>query len=65
MANQAGDKTANGSGCPNPGDSAPSGTPGMGENICPVCHGIGPVQGDLSCGNCGGTGKIIEGIGGA
>jgi RecJ-like exonuclease len=37
----------------------------MGENICPVCHGIGPVQGDLSCGNCGGTGKIIEGIGGA
>ena len=33
-----------------PGDEAPPGTPGAGENICPTC---------------GGTGKVIEEIGGA
>jgi len=48
----------------NPGDEAPVGTPGTGENVCPVCAGSGRANG-RSCVNCGGTGKVIEGIGGA
>ena len=48
----------------NPGDEAPAGTPGTGENVCPVCHGTGRIA-NRPCENCGGTGKIIEGIGGA
>lgn len=48
----------------NPGDEAPAGTPGTGENICPVCNGSGKTRGH-ACANCGGTGKIIAGIGGA
>jgi DnaJ-class molecular chaperone len=48
----------------NPGDEATPGTPGTGEDICPVCHGTGKVSG-ADCKNCGGTGKIVEGIGGA
>ncbi|HEY2818575.1 MAG TPA: hypothetical protein VGK44_15765 [Casimicrobiaceae bacterium] len=47
-----------------PGDEAPPGTPGTGENICPVCHGSGRING-RSCANCSGTGKITTGIGGA
>jgi len=47
----------------NPGDEAPPGTPGTGENFCPVCHGDGRVDG-VPCANCGGTGKIVQGIGG-
>lgn len=51
----------------NPGDDAPAGTPGTGEDVCPICHGSGQVEQDgdnVSCANCGGTGIIIEGIGG-
>jgi hypothetical protein len=48
----------------NPGDQAPRGTPGAGENICPDCGGKGTIDGK-QCGNCGGTGKVIEGVGGA
>ena len=48
----------------NPGDEAPAGSPGTGENVCPVCRGTGAVQGK-ACVNCGGTGKVITGIGGA
>ncbi|WP_222911115.1 hypothetical protein [Pseudomonas sp. DNDY-54] len=48
----------------NPGDDAPPGTPGTGENVCPVCNGSGRSE-DGECQNCGGTGKVIEGIGGA
>lgn len=48
----------------NPGDEAPEGTPGTGEDICPVCHGSGKTQAGATCENCGGTGKITEGIGG-
>jgi hypothetical protein len=48
----------------NPGDEAPPGTPGTGENICPECSGSGKVD-QGTCPNCGGTGKVIEGIGGA
>jgi hypothetical protein len=48
----------------NPGDQAPPGTPGAGENICPECGGKGTRDGQ-PCANCGGTGKVIEGVGGA
>lgn len=48
----------------NPGDEALPGTPGTGEDTCPVCHGTGRA-GASSCRNCGGTGLIVEGIGGA
>jgi hypothetical protein len=48
----------------NPGDEAVPGTPGAGENLCQVCHGTGKQDGK-PCDNCGGTGKVIEGVGGA
>jgi len=48
----------------NPGDDAAPGTPGTGEDICPVCGGTGTI-GDAACTNCGGSGKVIHGIGGA
>jgi DnaJ-class molecular chaperone len=48
----------------NPGDQAPRDTPGTGENICPECSGTGTRDGK-PCSNCGGTGKVIEGVGGA
>lgn len=47
-----------------PGDEAPPGTPGTGENICRDCSGTGRVDGK-PCPTCNGTGKIVEGIGGA
>jgi hypothetical protein len=47
-----------------PGDEAPPGTPGTGEDICPKCRGTGRIGAD-PCGNCSGTGKIIKAIGGA
>jgi hypothetical protein len=49
---------------PNPGDEAPPGTPGTGEDVCPACHGSGRIQG-RPCENCGGSGKVVRGIGGA
>ena len=48
----------------NPGDAAPPGTPGTGENVCPECKGSGRL-GAAACRTCGGSGKIIEGLGGA
>jgi hypothetical protein len=45
----------------NPGDEA---APGSGEGICPVCSGCGKTPDGKPCPNCGGTGRIIEGIGG-
>jgi DnaJ-class molecular chaperone len=48
----------------NPGDQAPPGTPGTGENVCPTCSGSGSID-SKECPNCGGTGKVVEGIGGA
>jgi DnaJ-class molecular chaperone len=47
----------------NPGDAAPPGTPGAGENVCPDCKGSGRLD-NAPCQTCGGTGKVIEGIGG-
>jgi hypothetical protein len=47
-----------------PGDEAPAGTPGTGENLCPRCGGSGRL-GASSCPECQGTGKVIVGIGGA
>jgi DnaJ-class molecular chaperone len=48
----------------NPGDEAPSGTPGTGEDVCRACNGTGKVDG-RACAECGGSGKIVEGVGGA
>lgn len=47
-----------------PGDEAEPGTPGTGEGLCPDCAGKGQVNGQ-TCKTCNGTGKIVEGIGGA
>ncbi len=48
----------------NPGDQAPAGVEGVGENICRECQGSGR-RNDVPCPACGGTGRVIEGIGGA
>jgi hypothetical protein len=48
----------------NPGDDAPPGTPGTGEDVCPECSGKGKIQGGGECPNCGGTGKVTKGIAG-
>jgi len=47
----------------NPGDDAVEGTPGTGEDVCAICEGNGLI-GNTPCDNCGGTGRVIEGIGG-
>ena len=61
--NRPNTSTATGSQPLKPGDEAPAGTPGTGENVCPVCNGTGR-SGGRSCANCSGTGKITTGIGG-
>jgi hypothetical protein len=48
----------------NPGDEAPEGTPGTGEDLCPRCGGSGRIDAG-PCPDCGGTGKVNVGIGGA
>lgn len=47
-----------------PGDEAPRGTPGTGEALCHACGGSGKLEGQ-PCPECGGTGIIIQGVGGA
>jgi hypothetical protein len=47
----------------NPGDQAPPGTPGTGENVCLTCHGAKTIDAK-PCPTCGGTGTVIEGVGG-
>ncbi|WP_345816372.1 hypothetical protein AAGS40_19240 [Paraburkholderia sp. PREW-6R] len=47
----------------NPGDEAPADSPGVGEDICRACEGSGTVNGQ-PCAECGGTGKVLQGIGG-
>ena len=56
--------TAPGEANMNPGDEAPPGAPGTGENICPECSGKGQLQSGGKCPNGGGTGKVITGIAG-
>ncbi|MFC3284100.1 hypothetical protein [Litchfieldella rifensis] len=46
-----------------PGDEAPPGTPGTGQNLCRKCKGNGRVE-DKECPDCGGSGYVIAGIGG-
>jgi len=48
----------------NPRDEAARCTPGSGEDICPDCRGTGRRD-NKACASCGGTGRIVEGIGGA
>jgi DnaJ-class molecular chaperone len=47
-----------------PGDEAPPGTEGTGEDICPECGGDGTKDGG-DCPECGRTGTVIKGVGGA
>jgi hypothetical protein len=47
-----------------PGDEAPVGTPGTGEDVCPACGGSGRSASGL-CPTCQGTGRVTVGIGGA
>lgn len=47
-----------------PGDEAPPGTPGTGEDVCPTCGGSGRQSG-AACATCSGTGRVTVGIGGA
>ena len=47
-----------------PGDEAPPGTPGTGEDICPTCSGTGKKKDGAACPTCEGTGRITQGIGG-
>ena len=49
----------------NPGDQARPGTPGTGENMCPKCSGSGKRKDGSQCEHCGGTGKVVVGVGGA
>lgn len=47
-----------------PGDDAPPGTPGTGEDICQDCSGTGKKADGSECPTCEGTGVVIHGIGG-
>lgn len=47
-----------------PGDEAPAGTPGTGENVCRACGGTGQCD-DRPCTECSGSGYVTTGIGGA
>jgi hypothetical protein len=48
----------------NPGDEAAPGTPGAGEDICEACGGKGTLASGAACPQCGGTGRVMRGIGG-
>jgi hypothetical protein len=48
----------------NPGDEAPPGTPGAGEDICEACSGSGKLADGKPCPQCGGSGRVMRGIGG-
>lgn len=47
-----------------PGDEAPAGTPGAGEDVCPHCGGSGRHADGAECPECGGTGRVIRAVGG-
>ena len=48
-----------------PGDEAPPGTRGTGEDVCRCCGGSGKMDDGSECKECAGTGKVTVGIGGA
>ena len=48
----------------NPGDEAPPGTPGTGEDLCLECNGTGKKEGGAECPACNGTGRVVRAIGG-
>jgi hypothetical protein len=48
-----------------PGDEAPPGTEGTGENLCRECGGSGREASGSACRACAGTGRVVEAIGGA
>ena len=48
----------------NPGDEARPGTPGAAEDICDKCSGSGKLADGKPCPECGGTGRVMRGIGG-
>jgi len=48
----------------NPGDEAEPGTPGAGEDICEACAGSGALASGAQCPQCGGSGRVMRGIGG-
>lgn len=47
-----------------PADEVTPETPGTGEALCPQCGGSGLDNG-APCEACDGTGKIVQGVGGA
>jgi hypothetical protein len=47
-----------------PGDEAPPGTPGSGENLCRHCGGNGRMPDGSRCMVCDGTGRVTEELGG-
>jgi hypothetical protein len=63
-AGRRGDEPSGASAPMSPGDEAPPGTPGSGEDVCPRCGGSGTLAG-RACPECEGTGKVNVGIGGA
>jgi hypothetical protein len=48
-----------------PGDEAPAGSPGTGEDVCPACGGSGRADDGGACTTCAGAGTVTVGIGGA
>jgi DnaJ-class molecular chaperone len=48
----------------NPGDEAKPGTPGAAEDLCQACEGKGKLADGRPCPECGGTGRVMRGIGG-
>jgi DnaJ-class molecular chaperone len=48
----------------NPGDEAKPGTPGSAEDICDGCSGSGKLADGAECPTCGGSGRVIRGVGG-
>ncbi|ATQ79012.1 hypothetical protein CR152_20375 [Massilia violaceinigra] len=48
----------------NPGDEAEPGTLGAAEDICDACSGKGKLANGSACTECGGTGRVMRGIGG-
>ncbi len=47
-----------------PGDEAPPATESAGENLCPACGGNGRREGGGECPEWGGTGRVVEAVGG-